>query len=73
MYRYRPRGYTSPYIPGSYGFRYISYNIFTGIKTEHLKGFDGYPNKAIARAEFLELISKWNGQAYGSIQYWAID
>jgi hypothetical protein len=70
---YRHRETPARYVPGCYGFKYIAYNIFTGTKTEHLKGFDHYPSKAVARAEFLELISKWNGQAYGSIQYWAIE
>jgi len=51
----------------------MAYNIFTGIKTERLQGMDHYHTKATARTAFLELISEWNGQAYGTIQYWAID
>jgi len=71
MYRYRET--PTRYVPGCYGFKYMAYNIFTGIKTERLQGMDHYHTKATARTAFLELISEWNGQAYGTIQYWAID
>jgi len=76
MYKYNRSRYESRvnvYMPGCYGFRYIAYNIFTGIRTEHLKGFEKYPSKAVAELEFYKLISKWNRQAYGSIQYYSIE
>ena len=69
----RFRGYTSPYIPGSYAFRYLCYNIFTGIRTERLKAYDNYPSKASAELEFYKSLSKWNRQAFGSIQYWSLE
>jgi len=57
----------------SHGFKYMSYSIHTGTKMEHIKGMDNYPSKEAARLEFLRLISMWNSQAYGNIQYWAIE
>lgn len=76
MYKFNRSRYESRvnrFVPGCYGFRYMAYNVFTGHKSEHLKGFDNYPSKEAAKAELYRLISKWNSQAYGSIQYWVIE
>ncbi len=57
-------------VPGCYGFRYMAYSIHSGKKTEHIIGLDGFTSMEKAKAHFHGLLSKWNSQAYGSIQFW---
>jgi heme-degrading monooxygenase HmoA len=75
MYRFNRSRYESRvnrFVPGSYGLRYMAYSIHSGTKSEHLMGFE-HTTLQQAKKDLYKLVSKWNSQAYGNIQYWVLE